>query len=134
MPESRLTMLCANYSHDYALPVAGYNAWIHRSMHAVKSILCARHVDSMYNPWGSIVFFNLKFFFSFYSQSKQIKHVQQRHKQNKQNTIAKANLCINKSKNQNKLRISRLNTGREVEVNASTGKLFQREMVAGRKE
>ena len=63
----------------------------------------------------------------FFFQSKQIKNVQQRHKQIKQNTIAKANLCINQ-------RISRLNTGREVEVNASTGKLFQREMVAGRKE
>ena len=57
MPEARLPMLCANYSHTYnlcfACHAAGYNAWIHRFMHAVKS-LCARHV-SVYNPWGSIV-------------------------------------------------------------------------------
>ena len=57
MPEARLHAhaLCKLVIHTiYALPAAGYNAWIHHCMHAVKSILCARHVR-MYNPWGSIV-------------------------------------------------------------------------------
>ena len=55
-------MLCANYSHTYnlcfACHAARYNAWIHRFMHAVKS-LCARHVCTIHgdpqfaqnNPW-----------------------------------------------------------------------------------
>ena len=43
MPEARLPMHTI-----YALPAAGYNAWIHRCMHAVKSILCARHVCTIH--------------------------------------------------------------------------------------
>ena len=67
----------------------------------------------------------LKKFFNyfFYSQSKTNQNMYSRDMSKQTNTIAKANLCIN---HENKLRISRLNTGREIEVNASSGKLFQR--------
>ena len=52
----------------------------------------------------------------FYSQLKTNQNMYSRDMSKQTNTIAKANLCIN---HENKLRISRFNTGREVAVYAS---------------